>query len=441
MCLAPVQIDSSNVVACRKCRVCRDNRKWDYVGRAWAEAQLATKTVAVTMTYRGNVVGAVVPQYRDWQLFLKGLRNDGYKVRYMVAGEFGSLRGRMHWHAILFFYGKVPVMQLDTERWDWAYWPHGFTYVQNPDHAKGIAYVAKYALKDENSQGSAKSLMVSKKPPLGEAFFVERARLLVARRMPMATAKYTLGAVRKRDGAPRELMLAGRVLHVYVAEYFAEAARIGFKPPRSQFLNDYCRKALKDRQRAVFEEWLWEYEGPPMDEAVARRMAAYKPYGRCDAGHVASVCPVVGFKALQAGRFAVASFEDWENQWFVSVMAHKVDGKFVLSEFGSREDYRLVRPVLSFSWFRDGWNTVELDADADLRSGGVPPDIVERFLQKRVLVVRFVTPRMGASFTEYSFTATCGGDVTFRRYVDPKTREITDAELQAMIERLNGQAQ
>ena len=112
--------------------------------------------------------------YSDVQKFLKRLRRSGYSVRYIVAGEYGSNKGRAHWHIILFFDGAAPDVELDV-RFDWKFWPHGFSYFQRPDY-RGFRYVLKYALKDQDLQVSIGHLGMSKRPPLGEKYFQQLAQ-------------------------------------------------------------------------------------------------------------------------------------------------------------------------------------------------------------------------------------------------------------------------
>lgn len=111
---------------------------------------------------------------------LKGLRNAGHSVRYIVAGEYGELRDRAHWHGILFFKGDLPVMPaIGKEKQSWAFWPHGYVYCQHIS-PRGYHYVLKYLLKDQRLDGrkhtvDATHYGLSKKPPLGAEFLTGEA--------------------------------------------------------------------------------------------------------------------------------------------------------------------------------------------------------------------------------------------------------------------------
>lgn len=101
-------------VPCNKCIGCRLD-----MGRMWSiriqhESQLYDANLFVTMTYDDAKQDYVEPslKYRDVQLFMKRLRKQyrgvgpgpkgNFPLRYFVAGEYGGLTGRPHWHMVLF---------------------------------------------------------------------------------------------------------------------------------------------------------------------------------------------------------------------------------------------------------------------------------------------------------------------------------------------------
>ena len=177
-----LQLTYGKSVPCRSCWQCRENRVNDLVGRCIAETQHCTASYAVTFTYREGEAGAALLLYCDFQLFLKRLRRAGYPVRYIVAGEYGTEKGRAHWHAVLFFSDKsppiVPHTPNDTHEitldatFHWKFWPHGFVFFQRPsgDSMASLRYAMKYALKDQHQRSSRNHLMMSKKPILGHRF-------------------------------------------------------------------------------------------------------------------------------------------------------------------------------------------------------------------------------------------------------------------------------
>ena len=240
MCRTPNRLDDGTEVACRKCWQCKRNRVNDLVGRCIAESKYATQTYAVTLTYANDAgVNAVSLVYKDVQDFMKRLRKR-YKVRYICAGEYGTAKGRAHWHIILFFKGKAPKIVEDV-RVNWKYWTHGYSYFQQPDW-KGFQYVLKYVLKDTDLDSADSHMAMSKKPPLGYEFFEELAKEHVEQAVLPRSYKYKVAGVRKDNGTEKVFMMQGKT-----RENFMNAIKTGWvekygKEPSSEFYEEWDEK-------------------------------------------------------------------------------------------------------------------------------------------------------------------------------------------------------
>lgn len=235
MCISPVRLQDGTLVACRGCRLCRDNRINDLVGRCVAEQRTSEAAFSVTLTYGGDSPNAAVLAYADVQNMLKRLRFRGFRVRYIVAGEYGTQKGRAHWHIVLFFKGRVPEVKQEA-RISWEFWPHGFSYFQRPDW-KGFRYAMKYALKQSGNDGQSKALSMSKKPPLGYDFFQEMAATLVDRGLPVHGPEYSFADVVDGQGKARRFWLQGRMRELFLASYCDRwRARWSSEPPQTEFL-------------------------------------------------------------------------------------------------------------------------------------------------------------------------------------------------------------
>ena len=169
MCIDPGKISDVGFVACRKCWQCKETKIDDWVGRCVAESKTAKAAHVVTLTYGHDLetgdtdnIRAAVLTYSDVQKYLKYLRVDGYPVRYFVVGEYGSLKGRAHWHICLYWQDKVPDHVL-RENFSQKHWPHGWSYWDEAS-AKAVRYACKYMLKDvDDAEKQAFGPMVSKK--------------------------------------------------------------------------------------------------------------------------------------------------------------------------------------------------------------------------------------------------------------------------------------
>lgn len=244
MCVSPITLRDGTRVACRGCWQCQAKRRDDLVGRCVGEAVTSDYVASVTLTYAGDGPESALLRYSDVQKMLKRLRVDGFSVRYICAGEYGSKKGRAHWHMVLFFRGARPEVP-EGERFEWSYWPHGFSYFQSPDW-RGFTYVLKYALKDQSDVGQTRALAMSKKPPLGFDFFVDLAERTAIAGLPLQSPEYSFLDVRGRNG-PKRFFLKGRMAEIY-CEAYASAFRAtwGREPPVSEFLSEFLDKQVRD---------------------------------------------------------------------------------------------------------------------------------------------------------------------------------------------------
>jgi len=242
MCIAPTKLDDGTEVGCRECWQCRKRRVNDYVGRCIAESKFSKKTYAVTLTYGDDKlkdhekVHAVTLVYKDVQDFLKRLRKK-HKCRYIVTGEYGSAKGRSHWHIILFFKDSWPEVTAN-KRVDWKYWKHGFSYFQEPDW-KGFEYCLKYVLKDQTSRQSDSHLAMSKKPPLGHDFFQQLAKQYVEQALAPQTYFYKFGDVRDYKNREKGFMMQGKTRENFMETFVNEWEDKYSHEPLSELVTDY----------------------------------------------------------------------------------------------------------------------------------------------------------------------------------------------------------
>lgn len=243
------------VVACRKCWQCRGNRVWDWVGRAVAENECADRAFFVTLTY-GNSLAygeeladrARSLHYPDVQKWLKRIRKK-HRVRYVVTGEYGSKKGRAHWHALLFFKGDLPDVRLNYKYWGNRefnvdpFWSHGLTEWAEFEPA-AARYVCKYMLKAvDELDNQERHAMLSKFPPLGHEYFMKRAERYVDQGLSPQDLVYSFPHVTygKRNPKAREYVLQGvsadNFLAHYVETWRARHGRDNW--PYSQLIEDW----------------------------------------------------------------------------------------------------------------------------------------------------------------------------------------------------------
>lgn len=203
MCNAPTSLDNGDLVACRYCWQCKARKVDDWIGRNIAESKTATSAHVVTLTYgydrsTGGIdhLRAAVLTYSDVQNFLKKLRNHGHPARYFVVGEYGSKKGRAHWHIVIYWQGKVPTVTL-RENIAFQHWEHGLTFWDKMT-PEAIRYACKYITKDTTDDArQGYGPMMSKKPPLGDAYFKLLARRYVDNGLAPQDAFYSFPNVRR----------------------------------------------------------------------------------------------------------------------------------------------------------------------------------------------------------------------------------------------------
>lgn len=239
MCVKPTLLDNGTEVACRLCWQCRYNRVNDLVGRCIAESMFNKKTYAVTLTYADDAgVSAVSLTYEHIQNMIRMLRKAYGKIRYIVAGEYGTAKGRAHWHIILFFEEKYPQIK-ENIRVEWKYWKHGFSYFQNPDW-KGFKYVVKYVLKQKELDSSDSHLAMSKKPPLGDRFFKRLAEEHVEQALVPRSFVYKIKDVKNDAGQEKKFLMQGVTRRNFMDHFKTKwREKYGEDPTPTEFFEEW----------------------------------------------------------------------------------------------------------------------------------------------------------------------------------------------------------
>jgi hypothetical protein len=285
MCLNPSKIADVGFVACRECWQCRERKVDDWVGRNIAESKTAKEAVKIELTYGydrtyGSIahIRAAVLTYSDVQKMLKNLRISGFPCRYFVVGEYGSLKGRAHWHILIYWLDKVPEYKMLTEKYSWRWWPHGFAYFK-PMGQHSVRYACKYILKDpEDPAKQSWGPQPSKLPPLGDAYFRRLAHRYVeaglapqnyfysfddVRRVPHGTKAKTAKGL--RDSAqPIQFRMSGKTAENFARYFCEEWERVhpDRAPPASEVVSDYYNRRGSYASSVVIDEYFPWRPGP-----------------------------------------------------------------------------------------------------------------------------------------------------------------------------------
>lgn len=252
MCINPILLPNGQEVACHHCWQCVRRKVDDWTGRCIAESKDAVITRSVTLTYgrddrynSSDHVKAAILTYSDFQKYRRSMLDAGYSVRYFVVGEYGSRKGRSHWHAILFFYGtKLPLRPLGRN-FDDEHWPHGHSF-WDECYPETIQYVTKYLAKEATSEERQYHMGLSKKPPLGDAWFKGLARRYVEHRLAPQDLFYSFDGVLDKKGHPRVFVMQGSTAQNFL-RYYVDLWESTYRdhPPNSDLVGEFLDREAK----------------------------------------------------------------------------------------------------------------------------------------------------------------------------------------------------
>lgn len=245
MCVNPSTLRSGVVVGCRRCWQCIDNRVNDWVGRNLAEQQTSDVSYAVRLSYgrshdgQADHLHSVMLFTSDMQRMLKRMRSKrfGYKVRYMIAGEYGGRFGRAHWHGIFHFSGpNLPDWKRDWANWsdeqwqrvggvhipEWEYsdgTPIGHVHIKQAVYAH-TRYALKYMMKDQTDPNSDIKLIMSKNPPLGTEYLTRYAEQIAEAGLAPRDLFYGFQVVDAQgETKEKRFMMRGKVAELFILAY------------------------------------------------------------------------------------------------------------------------------------------------------------------------------------------------------------------------------
>lgn len=103
-CISPVFLRKTfTSVPCGKCAFCIKKAIDAWCLRLSHEMEISSSAFFLTLTYNDeNLPPGAQLSKRDLQLFIKRLRKVNPGIRYFAIGEYGTEKGRPHYHAVIF---------------------------------------------------------------------------------------------------------------------------------------------------------------------------------------------------------------------------------------------------------------------------------------------------------------------------------------------------
>lgn len=162
-CYHPVEVpirgfrDLRVTVPCRGCVGCRLDMSNEWAARCVHESKLHPVSCMATLTYDEEHLpagGSLVPEHLS--VFVRAVRDRGYRVRYFGVGEYGEKFTRPHYHVILFGWWPKDAKPIPGRRKP-AFssvllddiWGKGRTELA-PVNNDTAAYCARYVMKKVN---------------------------------------------------------------------------------------------------------------------------------------------------------------------------------------------------------------------------------------------------------------------------------------------------
>lgn len=185
--------DRFQIPGCKpKCVGCQERYSRDWAIRSWHHAQKHDANCFITLTYNEEFVPRSL-DHRHWQLFMKRFRRAiPVPVSFFMAGEYGSVRMRPHFHACIYgfdfpdrkLWSVRDGVRLDTSDMLGKLWScpstgksYGFSTVGDVTF-QSSAYIARYVAK--KAQRASESSLDGRKPeyskcslkrPIGKDWF------------------------------------------------------------------------------------------------------------------------------------------------------------------------------------------------------------------------------------------------------------------------------
>lgn len=158
------KIKTAMQLPCGRCQGCRLEKSRQWAIRCMHEASLHKENCFITLTYNEEHHAPSL-EYTHFQRFMRYFRRSvpDRKLRFYMAGEYGDLNGRPHYHACIFGYNfpdrvlfkKLPSgSTIDTSQALQKLWPYGYSSVGDVT-LESAAYVARYIFKKQLGKNQA----------------------------------------------------------------------------------------------------------------------------------------------------------------------------------------------------------------------------------------------------------------------------------------------
>lgn len=173
-------------VPCGKCVGCQLDHSKEWAVRCVLESLSHDHNSFVTLTYNESCVPNKLVK-KDLSNFIKRLRSahPGLEIRFFGCGEYGSVNGRPHYHAIIFGYDFPDKQGFSGVGFSSLYrspeleklWPYGISSIGEVS-LESCAYVARYSMKKTKGNKGDEFLLMSRRPGLAKDWFLDHQEMI-----------------------------------------------------------------------------------------------------------------------------------------------------------------------------------------------------------------------------------------------------------------------
>lgn len=242
---------------CNQCLPCRINRRRKWTARILLENHYHKEACFITLTYHPSFLpenGFLVK--KDLQDFFKRLRRriEPQKIRYFACGEYGSLRGRPHYHAIIF--GLPPTPQT----WELIdiTWGKGRVDV-GMSEKDSIQYVAGYVAKKYNADTLHKFkdgslprefILSSRRPAIGAPALDDLAKIAFSQNPYDVLSYFQFGST----SFPLDRLMREKLRNLTMSEDYISSLKDAQKEIMRENLLELIMEELGEEEAKLFDE-------------------------------------------------------------------------------------------------------------------------------------------------------------------------------------------
>lgn len=181
------------LVPCSKCSGCHARRAREWMIRSHHELRYHERSMFLNLTYddanlppdRNLVMAHLQCFFKRYRILLS--RSSGEKIRYLACGEYGDLKGRPHYHALIFGHAFTDLtrflktnssLPVYTSSKMASLWPYGRVIIGSGTTASA-AYIARYVMKKSSIKDYTamnrvpEFITMSRRPGIGSKYFDE----------------------------------------------------------------------------------------------------------------------------------------------------------------------------------------------------------------------------------------------------------------------------